>query len=468
MKWKWFLYILILLSNIAIAQLAPNQKPPGIKWKKIQAEHFDVIVPEELTEEGQRVANTMEYLRDPLQKSLNVRMRKWQVLLSNRSAVSNGYVSLLPRRSEWFATPPQSDFSGTAEWYHLLAIHEGRHMAQFDKLNQGFTRFAGIFFGELGQGAFSFLSTPLWFMEGDAVAIETALSNSGRGRIPQFDMGIRTLLLSDQQYSYYKAYLGSYKDYYPNFYHLGYHLVTHGRRQYGVNVWNDIINRSAKHSYWPFTFSRSMKKITGRNAKGIYKDTMTELDSLWRQQIEELEFTMVKKLNTRKKRVWTNYKFPQILSDGSIIALLTGMADPHILIQIDLDGSEKRLIQIVPTDRISVNGGKITWCVNNTDRRWWAQSFSDVAVYDIKTKNKREITKEGKYFSPALSPDGQQIAAVKFTQERKCSLVILDSKTGEELIQFPNPDNFFIKTPFWSEDGKHLVYIRQKYRGKAL
>jgi len=450
------------------AQLTPNQNPPGIKWKKIRAEHFDVIVPEELTEEGQRVANTMEYLRDPLQKSLDVRMRRWQVLLSNRGAVSNGYVSLLPRRSEWFATPPQSDFSGTAEWYHLLAVHEGRHMAQFDKLNQGFTRFAGIFFGELGQGAFSFLSTPLWFMEGDAVAIETALSNSGRGRISQFDMGMRTLQLSGQQYSYYKAYLGSYKDYYPNFYHLGYHLVTHGRRQYGVNLWDEVINRSTRYSYWPFTFSRSMKKITGRNAKGIYKDTMTELDSLWRRQTEGLEFTMVKKLNNRKKRVWTNYKFPQTIFDGSIVALLTGMADPYTLVQIDPDGSEKRLIQISPTDRVSVNGSKICWAVNNTDSRWWAQSFSDVAVYDIKTKNKREITTEGKYFSPALSPDGRQIAAVKFTPERKCSLVILDSENGEELTQFPNPDNFFIKTPSWSEDGIHLIFIRQKYHGKAL
>lgn len=470
---KHFLLIFLLvffeiMPTVLNAQLTAVQNPPGIKWKKIQADHFDVIVPEELTEEGQRVANTMEYLRDPLQKSLNVRMRKWLVLLSNRGAVSNGYVSLLPRRSEWFATPPQNDFSGTSEWYHLLAAHEGRHMAQFDKLNRGFTRFAGIFFGELGQGAFSFLATPLWFMEGDAVAIETALSNSGRGRISQFDMGMRTLQLSDQQYSYYKAYLGSYKDYYPNFYHLGYHLVTHGRRQYGVDVWDEVINRSAKYSFWPFTFSRSMKKITGRNTKGFYKDTMTELDSLWRRQIEELEFTVAKKLNNRKKRVWTNYKFPQTLFDGSIVALLTGMADPYTLVQIDPDGNEKRLIQIAPTSRISANGDKITWCVNNTDSRWRAQSFSDVAVYDIKTKKKREITTEGKYFSPALSPNGQQIAAVKFMRERQCSLVILDSKTGEELTQFPNHDNFFIKTPSWSEDGKHLVYIRQKYHGKAL
>ena len=468
MKWKWCLCLLILWSNIAIAQLAPNQNPPGIKWKKIQADHFDVIVPEELTEEGQRVANTLEYLRIPLQKSLNVRMRKWQVLLSNRGAVSNGYVSLLPRRSEWFATPPQNDFSGTAEWYHLLAAHEGRHMAQFDKLNQGFTRFAGIFFGELGQGAFSFLSTPLWFMEGDAVAIETALSNSGRGRIPGFDLGMRALQLSGQQYSYYKAYLGSYKDYYPNFYHLGYHLVTHGRRQYGVDVWDEVINRSAKYSFWPFTFSRSMKKITGRNAKGIYKDTITELDSLWRQQIEGLEFTVTKKLNNRKKQVWTNYYYPQALPDGSVIALKAGFDDPFILVWLDPDYREKKLVQISPTDRISVNGAKICWAINNTDSRWWAQSFSDVAVYDIKTKKKSEITTEGKYFSPALSTDGQQIAAVKFTRERQCSLVILDSKTGSEIWQFENPNNYFFKTPVWSNDGKRLVFIRQKYNGEAL
>lgn len=464
----FLLVIFEIMPTALIAQLTPNQNPPGIKWKKIQSDHFDVIVPEELTEEGQRVANTLEYLRDPLQKSLDVRMRRWQVLLSNRGAISNGHVTLFPRHSEWFTTPPQSDFSGTGEWYRLLAVHEGRHMAQFDKLNQGFTRFAGIFFGELGQGAFSFLATPLWLMEGDAVAMETALSNTGRGRMPQFDMGMRTLQLSGQQYSYYKAYLGSYKDYYPNIYHLGYHLVTHARRQYGADVWNDVINRSAKYSYWPFTFSRSMKKITGRNAKGIYQDTMTELDSLWRQQIEGLEFTAAKKLNNRKKRVWTNYKFPQTLFDGTVVVLLTGMADPHTLVQIGPDGNEKRLIQIAPTDRISVNGNKICWAVNNPDGRWCAQSFSDVVVYDVKTKQRNEITTEGKYFSPAPAPDGQRIAAVKFSPERRCSLVLLDIETGAELTQFPNPDNFFIKTPSWSNDGKRLVFIRQKYNGEAL
>jgi len=54
--------------------------------------------------------------------------------------------------------------------------------------------------------------------------------------------------------------------------------------------------------------------------------------------------------------------------------------------------------------------------------------------------------------NPVLSPDGARIAVVEFLPNRKCSLVILDADTGNELRRLPSPDNDMIYTPAWSED----------------
>jgi hypothetical protein len=259
-------------------------------------------------------------------------------------------------------------------------------MAQLDAFDQGFNRLAGILMGEIGLGGFSMWGTPLWFVEGDAVGIETALSGGGRGRQPIFDMGIRTLLLSGRRYSYYKAYLGSYKYYCPNYYPLGYHLVTYRRRQNGPDVWSSVMQRSSKYSFWPFTFSRSMKKITGDNAKQTYNKTMDELEQLWQDQLEEVTLTPATTINHRENQVWTNYIFPSKSSDGSIIALKSGLADSYTLVKICPDGREKKLTQIGVTERISVNGDKVTWSEINPDPSWAGQSFSDLVVYDLKTK----------------------------------------------------------------------------------
>ena len=55
------------------------------------------------------------------------------------------------------------------------------------------------------------VAAPQWFWEGDAVATETAFTPSGRGRIPNFGLVLRTNLLEGRTFNYHKQYLRSYK-----------------------------------------------------------------------------------------------------------------------------------------------------------------------------------------------------------------------------------------------------------------
>ena len=459
----------LLFVNAGYAQLLDSdQPPPGIHWRQINTPHYRIIFPAEIESEGQRVANTIEYLYYPLRKTLKPNSRKWPLILSNRNATSNGYMTLAPRKSEWFAIPTQSSMTGNIEWYNLLAIHEGRHMVQFDRFNSGLTRLVGLLAGEYAILGLTVWHTPMWFIEGDAVGIETALSSAGRGRQPEFDLGIRTLLLSQKLYNYEKAYLGSYKDYYPNYYHLGFLMTTHGRRRYGAKVWDNVITSSTRRSWNPYGFSIASRIIIGRNTRGIYSDTMTELDSLWRKQVDGLKITTATKINLKPKKVWTQYRWPHYAANGSVIAVIYGLGDTHTLVRINSDGSEEELAKIGGDNRISVGANLIVWDELTPDPRWAGEVFSDVAIYDLQTRQLHYLTENGKYFSPAVAPDGQTIAVVQFSTERKCNLVLLDADSGDKLRILPNPENSFIKNPAWSPDGVRLTYIKLSNGKKHL
>src|SRR5690606_32101127 len=97
------------------------------------------------------------------------------------------------------------------------------------------------------------------------VVTETALTPSGRGRIPNFSLTFKTNFLEGRTFNYHKQYLRSYKHQIPNHYVLGYYMVSHLRRKSSdPNVWSDITARAWNVPFIPFAFSNSIHKNTGK------------------------------------------------------------------------------------------------------------------------------------------------------------------------------------------------------------
>src|SRR5690606_11521354 len=115
------------------------------------------------------------------------------------------------------------------------------------------------------------LTLPPWFFEGDAVGIETALTDGGRGRLPDLERELRTLLLSGKDFNYDKAHLGSYEDRIPNHYVYGYFLTTQYRNQYGDLFLSRLANRSADTSYNPLSFYNASAALTGESFEEFYR-----------------------------------------------------------------------------------------------------------------------------------------------------------------------------------------------------
>lgn len=437
-----------------------DQSPRGIRWKRINTPHFEIVFPAELQVEANRVANRLEQVRGPVSASLGTSPERITVLLPNQTTRTNGAVSMVPLRAYWYSTPPQGGELGSVEWYDMLALHETRHVAQMNAIDVGFTRVLSRAFGDVGLVPSAVL-IPNWWWEGDAVGVETALSSGGRGRMPEFDMELRAHLLSGRALTYGQATRGSYRTWTPDHYLLGYFLTTRVKRTYGGKAWENVIQSTASRVYDPRAFSRALRKEIGRDAEDLYHETMRELRGLWEAQLRGVSLTEAA-VRTRSSASWTSYRHPQWVGGDAFVAVRWGLRDRPALVRIDATGAETSLTPIAAMGgHISAAAGRVVWAERRPDPRWGERDVSVIRLYDLASRTTRTLTRSTKLFSPALSPDGRKVVAVEFTPKRRSALVVLDTGTGAELLRMQFAAGEFLALPRWSTGGDQIVFLRQ-------
>ena len=454
------------------AQATLENNPPSVRWHQVQTPNFRVLYTRGFEDQAQRVANSLEHIRVPAAKSLGSQPRRMTFILQNRSAVSNGFVSILPRRSEFYAMPTQDyNFIGTNDWLDLLTAHEYRHVVQYQHATRGFNKAIYYLFGSISLAGMAQVAAPSWFWEGDAVATETALTPSGRGKIPNFGLLMKTNLLEGRKFNYHKQHLRSYRHNIPDHYVLGYYMVSHLRRKTNdPDIWSKITARSWSVPFLPFAFSNAIKKETGLHVTDLYNEMADELEADWRKELDGIELTPFVKVNQRRDKAYTDYLYPQTLSDGRILALKKGIGDIEQFIVLE-DGEEKIFTPGLMNDTgmLSAEGNIVVWNEYGFDPRWRVRNYSQVKTYNLETgKRKRIGPKESRYASAAITRQGDRIVTVETDLEYKTSLVVLDAGDGKVIKKFPNPRNHFYSMPQWSEDGKNIVVLRTEPEGKTI
>jgi hypothetical protein len=496
MKTKTLIGIILLFCiNSGVSGQYYNQgtDPASVKWKQINTAHFRLIYPPAFEKNAQYSANLLESSYIKASASLSCFPRKLPVIFHTQDVTANAFSVVAPRRMEYYTCPPQNTYA--QNWLEQLAIHEFRHTVQADKLNQGFTKLLSYIFGEQGPGAILGIFVPLWFMEGDAVCTETALSHSGRGRIPGFEMELRAQLLEKGKFSYDKAVYGSYRDYVTDHYTLGYQLSAYAREKFGKNVWSNVLTNVAKYPFTITPFNIGLRKITGMTKVGLYNRTLENSDSLWRIQAKQSIFTNYKTFPTRPNSSYARYKYPHYLNDSVVLAERTTFDDISRLITIQRNGREKvmftpglyssEVISVATNpekhdaillnkpgaftaDNISTNRGLVVWTEKSNDIRWLNRSYSVIKILDLSTGHSRQLTHQSRLFAPCISHDGKQIVAVKMGEDNRSSLVLLNSTTGEETDCLASSEYDLFLNPGWSEDGKRVVYMILSQKGKSI
>ncbi len=487
--WR-FLYFMIIcmLPHLSFGQyFTLGQDPASIKWRQISTPDFRIIYPEGFEIKAHKMIHTLEFVYEHDSKTLAFKPKRIPFILHNYTIESNAVTAWAPKRVELFTCPPQDSYA--QDWLDQLIIHEYRHVVQFDRANQGFTKILSWFTGEQAATLVNGLYVPSWFLEGDAVCAETALSHSGRGRIPVFEMPLRAQVTQKGAYTYDKAAMGSYKNFVPDQYALGYPMVANTRRRFGFQAWIKALDDVARKPFIITPFNHGLKKATGFGKEKLYRITMLDMDSMWKYQNKLTQKTAFKQLTQINRNKYENYKYPVYLNNTLVVALFTCLDDITRFVIVGPDGFKKIVAtpgflsseiysarslssKVKPDSKSNTTNSEtdylVAWTETINDPRWEQRSYSDIIIFDSRNYKTKKLTRHSRYFAPAISPDGKSLIAVKMSLENHCSLVLIDVSDGSETATLLSSDIDFYMTPGWSEDGHSVVFTKLDGEGKSI
>lgn len=449
---KLFLGLSLLISCQAHAQFMNyGADPARLKWNIVKLPHYNLIYPQGNDSMAYRYATYLENVYPHLQKTIGKPAKvRFPVILHPNNMYSNGMVSWAPKRMELITTP-SSDLE-MQSWDKHLVIHESRHVFQTGKAMQGVFKPLYYLLGEQAAGVTSFL-LPTWFLEGDAVSTETALSNGGRGRLPEFSMIYRAQLLAgNRNYSFDKWYMGSYRNYTGSHYALGYNLTSYARQRYGADIWKKTMTRYTRIPL----FSKSFKHFTGSSISQLYSETFDHLKSSWAEQDTA---TRVTAYLSPEKRSYTAYRHPQVVNDSTIIAWRSGLKETNALVAINA-GKERRLTYIgAINSRLSLHNGCIYWTELTPGIRWEHESYSELKCYDLQTGRTTTLTPRQRYQTVAIDPAGGSAALSRPCPDGRNELVLMGLPDGEERARFQLPNNGFATALTFAENDAIIAVV---------
>jgi hypothetical protein len=457
------LYLLLLLP-IFTATLTKAQEfggnPPSIKWQQVNTPAAKVIFPVGLDSLGLRVANIVEQMNKAIQPTIGYKQKQVSILMQNQTTIANAYVQLAPFRSEFYLTPEQNSFDiGSLPWDEQLAIHEFRHVQQYNNFNVGVSHFLRILFGEGGQAVGNELSVPNWFFEGDAVFNETHVSDQGRGRLPYFFDGFRALWADGRDYSYMKIRSSSYLDYTPDWYPLGYMMVSYGRQKYGDYFWKNVTQDAAAYKGGFYPFERAVKKYSGISFNQFRNDALDFYKKEFSEQAPSQKFP-------KNKHFDADREYPAYINDTTLLYMKSPY--DHIPAFVIKEGNKERKIAIRSyslDNYFDYHNGKIVYASYHPDLRWNYRDYSEIRILDISTGKERRITNGTKYFAPSFSADGNTIAVAQEAPSGKCDIILLSAADGHIITTVPNQKRLFFTYPKFLNSNTLVSAVRNS-KGK--
>lgn len=465
------LYTLLFLSaDVTFSQYyQTGQDPAALKWVQIKTDRFRVIYPEKYGSQGIAFARSLNDASARLRSLFPERKIRIPVIIHSYTTSSNGYVAWAPSRMEIYPTPEQNTIP--LDPMKQLSIHELAHVMQMSSLNKGFTRGMSFLLGEQVYGAVAFL-LPLWFLEGDAVFAESALTGSGRGRSPAFLKQFKAIAVEkDEIYKYDKIVGGSYRDFVPNHYESGYQMVTWALAKNNPQVWNNMLNYTAK---FPFTINPvniSLTKNTGLRKMDLYTEAFDSLKIMWTKEVMVSGAFSYPQINPAKGGKYLNYYSPVVAGTEGIIAVKTSLSEPPAFVLIEPDSKKEKKIlipgQIYPWF-ISYGNGSLVWVETRNDPRWANREYSIIKLLNIKSKRVRVVSRKSRYLCAAISPDGKIIAAGQNSVDNQNSLILIDTETGRVMKTIPSPGNAYIQHPQWSDGGDNITIISLTQEGEGV
>ena len=470
LKFILTLFVLFILTSFSRAQYyETGVDPASIRWKQIKTANFRVIFPESYGEEGIKFAKSLEDSFRKLSVFYPSVKANIPVVIHNYTTNSNGYVAWAPRRMEIYPTPEQNSIPLSN--IEQLTLHEMTHVLQMRTLYSGISGILSIPFGEHYYGLLAGY-IPLWMLEGDAVLMETILSESGRGRTPSFLKQLKAISVERGRiYSYDKMLLGSFKNYTPDEYRYGYQMVAWASKKSGHQLFTNTIRYIGRNPFSVNPVNISLKKNASLSKARLFRETFDTITlKLGKENLAKAR-QVYSVINPPKGKEYINYYSPVVVGSDSIVAIKTSMYSPPVFVLLNTStGTEKRIH--TPGDIypyfLSGAPGKVVWVEHHPDPRWENRHFSVVKILDLKKGIVKQLSHRTRYMAAAISPDGRFIAVVENTVSNKNSIVIIDAYNGEIIKSITAPENVYPQRPQWSASGNEITFISLSDAGEGV
>ncbi|ANH83685.1 hypothetical protein A8C56_03695 [Niabella ginsenosidivorans] len=462
---------LCLMALVFLAQVTNAQQfggnPPSVHWRQLYSDTARIIYPEGLDTVASRVATIVNKIAQNNYHALGNQVKRIDIVLQNQPITSNGYVGLGPFRSEFYLMPPSDNFDqGTTHWADQLALHEFRHVEQYNNFNHGASKVMHWLFGQDGYAVAINAAVPNWFFEGDAVYQETYLSPQGRGRLPSFINAYPALWRSGKEYSWMKLRNGSLKDYVPNHYDLGYLLVNYGYTRYGSDFWRKVTTEAAAFKGLIYPMQKAIKRNTGLSysqfVNAAFDDYKKRFGIRSQKNITD-SLAGNNKVMPVNYTTLTHYYYPQQIDAGSMVYLKTSAKQRPAFYFRDRVGEHfVRYRDISSETQFSYSNGKIVYAALETDPRWSWKTYSSLRVLDLRSGIQKKVTRHTRYFSPDISVDGKFLVANEVDLQERSSLVLLDAQTGKPLKTFSQPGIDYFANPKIKNAHQIVAAVRQR------
>lgn len=458
MKYKHHItaLFLLLLPFICSAQFfVPGDDPGKLKWYFKDTENFRIIYPEGNDSLANVYGSKLELYRKPVSLTTGYlaggQGKDRMPVVMHSFNTSNGSVAWAPKRMDLFTVPSAYD-PEPLPWSTMLSVHEGRHVTQMQFGMTNAHKPFGWAFGEMWNILVSIVYPGMYFIEGDAVIAETALTPSGRGRTARF-LNYYQVAFDQGDFRNWNRWLhGSQKYYTPDHYALGY-MTLGGYRCF----WDDptIMNRSydrASRKIWDLmSFKTVIKKNTGKNFRKTFSTICDTMNVIWREEAQARAPFIPCEPVSKEPRLYTDYS-DIIFIDNKMLALKSGYLDTPKLVTIDEDGDED-LVMHFGNSTGSLHWSpyfeRFYWSETITDKRWSMKAQS--RIYYLEDGKKHSLPTNELLFNPTPSDCGKHIAVTLYHREGESSISIIDGETGEELMHKHAPDSVQIIETAWTK-----------------
>lgn len=462
-----------MISNPAEAQFSSNGDDPGrLRWFRMDTPAYRLIYPAGCDSLAMSYGNELERFR--LSESISSGLvpgegyrRKTPIILHTHHGISNAAVTWAPKRIDIYTLPDAYD-PEPVPWTKTLAVHESRHLAQMQFGYKGWLKPLTFIVGDMAPGAYSALWPNTWFLEGDAVTAETALTSTGRGRTADFLDYYMMAFDNGDWRNWYRWRYGSYRHYAPDHYALGYLTIAGTRYCFDDPLFTErYFSRLAAN---PFRFSNAQKTVrqaSGKSFRKSFSDIMSSFHDIWKEEAEARRpFTEAEQLQTGGK--WYKTVHGNVSANGKVYSIVSGLAESATLTEFDPETGKRRNLRTFSStaDGLSYADGKLWWSESVPDARWSLEMTSRIRSYDLATGRTGTLTRKGRLFNPSVSPDGTMLAAVEYPVTGGSAIVILNPATGKVLRRRQMPDSLQAVEPRFM--GNALIFNAISEGGSAI